>query len=662
MRKIAFINPPFASAYVPSIGLTQLRYVAQHEFGIPVSIFYLNMAVAETIGIDLYEEIANQYYIQGFGDWLFRSLAYPDMPDNQLDYLRWIYLSQNSSTQQKPGWGADLEHMMGVVQLRPAIYAVVERYIESHSLADYDIVGLTSMFSQNMASFSVARLVKERNPAVTVIMGGANCEDPMGSAISANVKWIDYVFSGPAISSFREFLRRWRPDTQCRPAMPVSGIFRRDGGQPGAQLPVIANERPVQRVGMRNDIDEPIALDYDDYLDQFDYYFPDHALRPSLLFETSRGCWWGERSQCTFCGLNGTAMNYDAMSPERAAVHITELFRYAGRARQLEGVDNILPRSFVTRVFPLLRTPPGLSLFFEVKVGLTDSDLVALARAGVRELQPGIESLATSTLRLMRKGSSAFQNLMMLRSMRAIGMAPEWLLLVGFPGEPEDVYPKYMRDLPLFTHLQPPKAVFPIRFDRYSAYFEAPEQYGLDLRPKKFYALVYPFGAESLGDLAYYFDDVTVKAEYRDTCLRYLQPMRAVVGRWKERWRCGERPQLRLMEKTRSPDGAVVLDSRDGQPVFRGVSGPGLALLDALQRPLTLARAAERTNLNVGRAHDEMLQLQAERLIFEERGRYLSLLVGPLDLRAPGAAPGGHGSTRRRTRPGTEAYPGDQAC
>ena len=32
--------------------------------------------------------------------------------------------------------------------------------------------------------------------------------------------------------------------------------------------------------------------------------------QPSVFVETSRGCWWGERMHCTFCGLNGATMAY----------------------------------------------------------------------------------------------------------------------------------------------------------------------------------------------------------------------------------------------------------------------------------------------------------------------------------------------------------------
>ena len=42
------------------------------------------------------------------------------------------------------------------------------------------------------------------------------------------------------------------------------------------------------------------------------------ALEAERFFETSRGCWWGERMHCTFCGLNGATMSYRSKSPRRA--------------------------------------------------------------------------------------------------------------------------------------------------------------------------------------------------------------------------------------------------------------------------------------------------------------------------------------------------------
>ena len=58
------------------------------------------------------------------------------------------------------------------------------------------------------------------------------------------------------------------------------------------------------QIGAETDINDLLQLDYDDFLASLRSKCPD--TEPELLFETSRGCWWGERLHCTFCGLNGT--------------------------------------------------------------------------------------------------------------------------------------------------------------------------------------------------------------------------------------------------------------------------------------------------------------------------------------------------------------------
>ena len=227
MRTIAFINPPFASVYRPSIALTQLRHVAEHEAGIPATIYDLNLAIAELVGVDLYEGIGNRHYMQGFGDWLFRSLAYPDTPDNETEYFGRMYPERPPGDGPAAGWTRHSDQARRMARLRPAIYAGIERYLDEHRLAEYDIVGLTSMFSQNMACFAIARLLKERNQGTIVIMGGANCEDPMGSAIRDNVRVGRLCF----LWSLDQFV----PGILVEPEAGTRGADSRGARQPGAR-------------------------------------------------------------------------------------------------------------------------------------------------------------------------------------------------------------------------------------------------------------------------------------------------------------------------------------------------------------------------------------------------------------------------------------------
>src|SRR6185312_12938146 len=110
-----------------------------------------------------------------------------------------------------------------------------------------------------------------------------------------------------------------------------------------------------------------------------------------------------------------------------------------------------------------------------------------LALGRVLRIQPGIEALLTSTLKLMRKGTTAFNGINLLKSCKRYGVTPLWNLLVGFPGETADIYQAYTKIIPSLFHLPPPSGVYPVRFDRYSPYHTHSEQYGLSLVPYDFY-------------------------------------------------------------------------------------------------------------------------------------------------------------------------------
>ncbi|HEY6328988.1 MAG TPA: RiPP maturation radical SAM C-methyltransferase, partial [Blastocatellia bacterium] len=380
-------------------------------------------------------------------------------------------------------------------------------------------------------------------------------------------------------------------------------------------------------IGEELGIDVPIELDYEPFLNTLESNFPAAKVEPVLSFETSRGCWWGERAHCTFCGLNGMSMAYRAMSPDRARKQFDSLFKFAPKVSQLDAVDNILPKSYIQDVLPLVDTPENMSIFYEVKADLGEQDIQVLAGARVKRIQPGIESLATSTLKLMKKGTSAFQNLTFLKNCLIYGIEPAWNLLIGFPGEGEDVYSKYVQDLPLLVHLPPPSGVFPVRFDRYSPYFVNAGEYGLDLRPLDFYTLIYPFDEEEISELAYYFSDQNINADYVQVLSRWIDPIKERISAWIEPWKREERrPKLCFKDE---PNGEVVYDSRKAEVIEHRIGTVGRRILDLMsKRPKRAADVAK--GLADCADHDlekEITSLQQMGLLFQEKDSFISLVV-----------------------------------
>ncbi|MDE2463442.1 MAG: RiPP maturation radical SAM C-methyltransferase [Alphaproteobacteria bacterium] len=624
---IRLVNMPFSALQIPAISLAQLRSVISSACGpsCHVGIHYLNHDFGDLLGFDTYVRIAESMegHVSGFGEWLFRQVAFPELADNEAEYFK-RYANHFD--------GEWMEfYRTRVAPLRARLEAVLDDMIETYGLMDADMVGLTSMFFQNMPSFALARRLKAHNPNQLIVMGGANCEGTMGIEIIQHVPYIDFVFSGHALVSFPKFVERAMAG-DLEACHRLDGVFSRRNCRSIDSLPADGAEIDWGRFeaarlldGVRDmaaelPLDVPVALDYDDFLDSYDRFFTDTGRRPELLFETSRGCWWGQRAHCTFCGLNGGTMSYRAMSADRAVATIEGLFqRYAGRVSRFASVDNILPKEYVQDVFARLNVPPDVIMFYEVKADIAEKDLAILARAHVKELQPGIEALSTSTLKLMHKGTTSFNNLRFLAACVKYGIKPVWNLLVGFPGEAETTYEDYLKVIPLLSHLPPPSGVFPVRFDRFSPYFTQAQQYGLKLSPLDYYGLIYPFPARVLMNMAYYFRDENIDAPYQQGVARYLGPLRAAVKRWQARWAGADgllAPRLDLVE---TEEGASIEDTRTGQFLDTLLEDREVELLSLAARPQSEGAVAEKFGEVIAFVDDKGL-------LFHERGQLMSLL------------------------------------
>ena len=107
-------------------------------------------------------------------------------------------------------------------------------------------------------------------------------------------------------------------------------------------------------------------------------------------------------------------------------------------------------------------------LFYEIKANLTRDKIRNLYNLGVRHVQPGIESLSTHVLKLMRKGINEIQNVNALRWMNYYGLEVLWNIIYGFPGETESDYQRQRQIIAQIFHLVPPTGVGRIWLERFS--------------------------------------------------------------------------------------------------------------------------------------------------------------------------------------------------
>jgi ribosomal peptide maturation radical SAM protein 1 len=476
---------PFGALDRPSLGLSLLQ-ARLHDEDVACDVRYPAFTFADFIGLDEYLWLhAGLPYTAFAGDWTFTADLYGSSAARDAAYVEEIL---------RRSWGLEDQAIARILHARAYCKPFLEHCLASLGLDGYDVVGFTSTFEQNLASLALARRIKLVHPDKLIVFGGANWEGEMGEELHRQFPFVDVVCSGEADESFPELLHALASDEELRT---TNGIVFRDRGR-------TVSTGPARLV---RDLDGLPSPDYDDYFAGLEQSPASGAVTPVLLLETSRGCWWGAKHHCTFCGLNGGTMSFRSKTAERALQEIHHLRDRYG-ARLLSVVDNILDMRYFKTLLPLLADEDlELNLFYEVKANLTFQQVRQLATAGVRCVQPGIESFSDHVLGLMRKGTTGLQNIQLLKWCREFDVKPEWNLLYGFPGETPSDYAEMLPLIDAIDFLEPPGAHGPVRLDRFSPYHSDPRGFGMEaIEPLAPYRYLYPFPREALLRIAYYFD------------------------------------------------------------------------------------------------------------------------------------------------------------
>lgn len=530
---VLLVTMPFGPLIVPSIGLSLLKAALASQ-GVSTQIRYFTFRFAELIGISSYAHIADDTATTDLvGEWIFSGALHEDQAgqaeSHTAAYIEEV-LRKKSPLRALNSDGAQLmpeSHIEEILSARDQVESFLDECLDYVLARQPKVVGFTSTFHQNVAALALAKRIKACSPETFVVFGGANCEGVMGQEISRQFAFVDAVVSGEGEVVLPEIVRRVLAG---RPVGHLPGVFTRLRGV----LPVIGQTAMTDcnALTVRHMDDLPIP-DYDDFFAQLADCPVISERRPTLLFETARGCWWGEKHHCTFCGLNGQGMAFRSKSPDRALAEFLHLTgKYPGHAVSV--VDNILSMEYFKSFIPMLAdSNPGVEVFFEIKSNLRKEQLALLRAAGVTRVQPGIESLSDQVLRLMDKGVRALQNIQLLKWCKEFGIAPQWNLIWGFPGENPEEYEQMAQWLPLLVHLPPPVSSARIRIDRFSPNFDRAAQLGFkNLTPHPSYGYVYYLPPEALTNLACFF--TAEWAEPREVW-QYVEPVVTEISKWQER-------------------------------------------------------------------------------------------------------------------------------
>lgn len=510
--RVLLVNMPWSPIDLPSLALGILRRSVDERTSGHAEVLHANLEFTDwitrrrTFTGDDYQFYALSSYFMGCGDWVFSSALYDD-PEWRVEEF---------STSMKGKLRAERLRMSH--ELHRVVPEFVQEIAERIVAAGPDVVGFTSTFQQNTAALAAAKYVKRLAPHIKTVMGGANCDAEQGAAAHRNFPFLDFVVRGEGEAAFPQLLTALDEGTELSA---VPGLCHRQPDGTSTANAMSTSPLPPATI---------LPPDYGGYFERLASSVARNWVEPKLVVEGARGCWWGEKHHCTFCGLNGSFMQFRSKSPETFYEEIMEMAR-RHRVLDMYLVDNILDMGYLTTVLPrIIDSGYDLRMHIEIKANMRRTQLRTLAEAGMIYVQPGIESLNSRVLDLMDKGVSGCQNVRMLRDGAETGLSVSWNYLHGFPGETAADYEPVIAQIPALEHLNPPVDLSArIAIERFSPYFNRPELGFTGLRPEEHYRFTYDLPESELLDLAYVFE-----APERGITEPTVTALNDALGAWKK--------------------------------------------------------------------------------------------------------------------------------
>jgi ribosomal peptide maturation radical SAM protein 1 len=537
-KPVALVSMPTLSGHFPCFQLGLLKPTLERA-GYPVEPFSLYLHFGGLVGWPLHEALA-EVRPSLVGEWIWAPHAFGSFAQDA-DYLE-IYRDNLQDLCESAG--CTLDTLLEVRAKRTGEF--LRWCMERIDWSRYGLVGFTVLFQQQLASLALAKEIKKRHPEIPIVLGGGTFEDDIAHEILRNCPQVDFVHVGEGDATFPELVRR---------------LY---AGESMAGLPGVLwrNGERIEYAGRAPDyldMDATPTPDFDEYFrarEESGYSQWPGAEAVMLPIETARGCWWGAKSQCTFCGLNRTGLRFRARSPENALEMLEELaLRYD--VFSFNAVDNIMEPAYVEKLFGVLaEAHSDLDLHYDVKANLRRHQLARMKAGGLRSVQSGVESLSTHVLKLMRKGVTAVRNLELIKWCTYYDIHNLWIILMGFEGETAEDYRRQCDLVAKIFHLQPPCAITRARPDRGSPMFANLVERGTQLEPQACYRFLFPPDRFDLPRVAYYYElpRTTTLPEAEHEALRSL------VTEWQERWQTGRpRPFLRYRKVL---DSLTILDGR----------------------------------------------------------------------------------------------------
>jgi ribosomal peptide maturation radical SAM protein 1 len=599
-RPVILVSAPWAMYNRPSIQLGVLKaHLGRCFSDLPVRAEHFHLSAAAAMGYPLYQAVSEQIWI---AECVAAILLFPEQA---------VQIERLFARESK---GIISIRTAGLRRLAHTLDEECSRFIAGIDWSGFGLAGFSVSLCQMTCTMLLIRRIKREHPELPVVVGGASFYGESFEALSCVFPGIDHLVRGEGEAVLAELA-----DAYCRGERAVPQSSCHDGA--GMQV---------------QDLDELPMPYFEDYFDCLQNLDPERQFYPILPVEGSRGCWWIKKPRpddpaegCAFCNLNRHWIGYRNKSPHKIAGEIESL---SNRYRTLcfSFMDNLLPRKGAGELFSTLAASGReYRLFGEIRADTPAGILAVMRRAGMREVQVGIESLSSALLKSMNKGTCALDNIEVMRHCEALGMHHGGNLLMHFPGSTAEDVEETLTNMSyadIYLPLRP--VIFWLGLK--SPAFCNPDRYGISLKGNdpRWSALIPPALARKLRFTVQGYTGGKGEQE------RLWRPVKKQLRRWRKDYDL-------LM---RGPNSGPVLGYQDGRD-FLVINRRRPDKTSDVHRLLKTSREIYlfcRTSRSWDRIQAQFPHLAADkldvflrmmvdrRLMFGESRRFLSLAV-PMD-------------------------------
>ena len=458
-KDLILVSMPWSLFSRPSIQIGALKAYLKLRFPyINIAAHHFYLKVAETIGYELYHSISES-------TWLAETIYAAMLSPEKLKTIEKIF---HKEAKNKP-----LCRKLIFKDLVSKVKKVTDAFIESINWNIFCLAGFSVSQCQLTSSLYIIKRLKTKYPELKIVLGGSTFAGASKEVFKL-IPEIDFVAKGEGELPLSQLVHHLSISNKTDKIPYIKGIISRES---------IENDNSDMFYQMET-LDSLPMPDFDDYFDLLQTFGSKKTFFPTILCEISRGCWWRhlQRSKnikgCAFCNLNLQWDGYRSKSPSKVVSEVDKLTsKY--KTLSVAFTDNALPVKESKEVFTQLKElKKDFRFFSEIRATITQENLKIMHDAGMSEVQIGIESLSTRLLKKLNKGTTAIQNLEIMKNCEQLGIVNNSNLILQFPGSDMDDVEETLRNLEFATSFRPLRQVnFWLGLE--SPVWQNPQQFGI---------------------------------------------------------------------------------------------------------------------------------------------------------------------------------------